>query len=286
MDEWLLRKLLDRFHVPTPGDSSHVSCPGEPRRSIEVAVVHHHRLAFYYWLRWSTNDWRCSLPENQSVPDLITLDWHDDVGGEVDCVFDELDSLVHRLEVDGEDEADLEDAVRRRRITENNVAGYSFLGLRALNDGHIYPAQYLNEIGNVYVLNKQKGPLSYQREDRFGNPHETHYVKTPRQLFRLLDKSDFRPTYFDLDVDYFFRQGRGQHRGGEIMVPEDQIRSLLDLRGEMMTRIFERGIRGMTIALEPTYCGGLRSCFEAMSIISDTLFKGSLLSNILDWQSP
>ena len=57
-----------------------------------------------------------------------------------DCVFDELPLLVQRLELDNaEDPAYLEDAVRRRRISENNVAAYSFLGLRALNDGHIFP---------------------------------------------------------------------------------------------------------------------------------------------------
>ena len=135
MDDMLFRKLLDRMHVPVPGDSSFVSSLAERKRAIEVAVVHHHRLAFYYWLRWTTQNWTCSLPTEHLAPDLVTVDWHDDVGGDCDCIFDELRLLVQRLEVDNiEDPACLEDAVRRRRITENNVAAYSFLGLRALND--------------------------------------------------------------------------------------------------------------------------------------------------------
>ena len=92
MDEALLRKLLDCPHVPRPGDSSFVSSLAERNGPIEVAVVQHHRLAFYYWLRWTTNDWSRSLRSDPLAPDLITVDWHDDVGCEADCVIDELRS--------------------------------------------------------------------------------------------------------------------------------------------------------------------------------------------------
>lgn len=104
MDETLFRKLLDRAHVPTPGDSSFLSPVAGRSRAIEVAVIHHHRLAFYYWLHWTTQDWTCSLPTEDLGPDLVTVDWHDDVGGDCDCVFDELRLLVERLEVDNVDD--------------------------------------------------------------------------------------------------------------------------------------------------------------------------------------
>jgi len=287
MDEALFRKLLDRTHVPIPGDSSFVSSFVEPRRALEVAVVHHHRLAFYYWLRWTTQNWTCSLPTEQLAPDLVTVDWHDDVGGECDCVFDELRLLVQRLEVDNvDDEASLEDAGRRRRISENNVAAFSFIGLRSLNDGHIFPAQYLNVIGDVYVLYKQYGKQTETITDQFGQSHNIVYCTTPRDLVKKLTKAPRRPTYFDLDVDYFFKQGRGKERGAEVMVAEDEIRTLLDLQEGLMSHIVSRPLRGMTFALEPSYCGGLAGCFRAMSIICETLFDGSLLGAEVNWRGP
>lgn len=286
MDDAILHKLLDRHHVPVPGDSSFLPSLAESKRAIEVAVIHHHRLAFYYWLRWTTRDWCYSLPTGELAPDLVTVDWHDDVGGEVDCVFDELRSLISRLEVDdNEDRASLDDAVQRRQSSENNVAAYSFLGLRSLNDGHIFPGQYLNAIGNVYVLYKQSGKKNRTMTDQYGNGHETHFVNSPGDLLKHLDKASPRPTYFDLDVDYFFRQGRGKAHGAEVMVPEEEIRSLLNLKSDFMSNLFARPLRGMTMALEPTYCGGLNGCFRAMAIICETLFDGSLLGDKVDWRT-
>lgn len=285
MDESLFRKLLDRAHVPIPGDSSFVSSLAERKRAIQVAVLHHHRLAFYYWLRWTTQDWTCSLPTQHLAPDLVTVDWHNDVGGDCDCVFDELRLLVQRLEVDNvEDSACLEAAVQRRRISKNNVAAYSFLGLRSLNDGHIFPAQYLNAIGDVYVLYKQGRKNTLKMTDQFGQSHNIVYCTNPRDLVKKLNQATPRPTYFDLDVDYFFKEGRGKVHGAEVMVAEDEIRTLLDLQEGLLSHIMPRPLRGMTIALEPTYCGGLKGCFRAMSIISETLFDGSLLSDQVDWR--
>jgi hypothetical protein len=283
MDEHLLLKLLDRAHVPSPGDSSFLS-PVERNRAIETAVIHHHRLAFYYWVHWTTKEWTISLPKDELGPDLVTIDWHDDVGCESDCVFDELRLLVDRLEVGNvHDPLCLEDAAKRRRLSENNVAAYSFLGLRSLNDGHIYPAQYLNALGNVYVLYKQGRKRTECISDQFGQQHTIHYFTKPDDLVETLHKSP-RPTYFDLDVDYFFKEGRGKIHGAEVMVPEKDIRSLLDLKHGLMAHILSRPLRGMTIALEPTYCGGLKGCLQAMSVICDTLFEGSLLGDNVDWR--
>jgi hypothetical protein len=108
----------------------------------------------------------------------------------------------------------------------------------------------------VYVLYKQRGKESHRMTDQYGNQHEIHYFKTVPDLLKHLDKSGQRPTYFDLDVDYFFREGRGKVRGAEVMVSEDEIRSLLDLKGDLMTCLNARPLLGVTVALEPTYCWG------------------------------
>jgi hypothetical protein len=285
MDESLLRKLLERAHIPIPGDSSFLSSM-ERNRAIETAVIHHHRLAFYFWVRWTTNKFTTSLSTQELAPDLVTVDWHDDVGCPDDCVFDELRLLVDRLEVDNvNDEACLRDATKRRQRSENNVAVYSFLGLRSLNDGHIYPAQYLNALGHVYVLYKQGRKQSLKMTDQFGNEHETHYFRKVGDLIKRLDESP-RPTYFDLDVDYFFKESRDKIHGAEVMVPEDEIRSLLDLESGLPAHLMSRPLRGVTIALEPTYCGGVNGCFRAMSVICETLFEGSLLGDKVNWRRP
>jgi hypothetical protein len=92
MDESLLNKLLHRAHLPIPGDSSFLSSM-EANRSIETVVIHHHRLAFYYWVRWTTSNWTTSLP-NGLAPDLVTVDWHDDVGCDADCTRHDTRRIV------------------------------------------------------------------------------------------------------------------------------------------------------------------------------------------------
>ncbi len=277
MDERLLKKLADRSSVvPIPGDSTFVMSPTK-REAIEVAVIHHHRFAFFYWLKWATKDWTRSLSLDQTPPDLVTIDYHDDVGGECDCVFDELELLIGKLEVgDVDDKHELKDAARRRDQAKRNVATYSMLGLRALNDGHIFPAQYLNAVGDVFVLYKQREPNERSFEDQYGNLHHIRYFNQPSEVVKALSKIPDRCTYFDLDVDYFF-EDKSQVRGNEKMVSEKQIRQLMDVESEFMTAILQRELKGVTFALEPTYCGGLPSCFRAMSIVMDALFSGNLL---------
>ena len=285
MDAGLLQKLAARKGVvPSPGDSSSIMSP-TAQKAIQVAVIHLHRFAFNYWLRWSTHKWTKSLPKDQRSPDLVTIDYHDDVGGKCDCVFEELDLLVGKLEVGNiNDEQELKDAAHGRENAERNVAIYSMLGLRGLNDGHIYPAQHLNAIGDVFVLYKQRGPSERIFTDPFGNEHRTRYFNDPDELIEALEESPYRSTYFDLDVDYFF-EDKSKVRGSEVMIPEKKIRQFMNPKSELMSCILQRDLQGVTFALEPTYCGGLPGCFKAMSIVMESLFTGDLLgSSDLKWR--
>lgn len=279
MDEGLFHALLNRTHVSTPGDSTHLpSWPSGSRGpTIEAAVIHHHRFAFYYWLKWTTNRWTRFLPEDNTAPHLLTIDWHDDVGVKDDRIFDEAALLVDRFNRD-----DTLESNERLRTIENDVAAYSFLGLPASNDGHIYPAQHINAIGDVFVLYKQGGRQTHQLIDRFGNQHLVEYFDAPDQLadqLRMLGAN--RSMYIDLDTDYFFDNGEGY--GAEVMVDESEIRELLDTADGLMSHVMPNA-KGLTFALEPTYCGGLDGCFRAMSIITDSLFRGSLLGRQITWK--
>jgi hypothetical protein len=260
--------------------------PTNPGEVIEIAVAHLQRFAFNCWLRWTTDGWQKSLPTEQgAAPDLVTIDYHDDVGAESDCIFDELNLLVGKLEVDDADAPqELEDAASRRRLAENNVAAYSVLALRALNDGNILPTQHLNAIGDVFVLFKQDEPFEESFTDPFGNKHRTRYFNDPVALVSALEENPYRCTYLDLDVDYFF-EDNWDIQGMEDMVPEDEIRRLMNPESDLMSCILQRNLKGVTFALEPTYCGGLPRCFRAMSIVMESLFNGDLLGGSnLDWR--
>lgn len=282
MNAELLNSLLQRQHLPIPGDSSFLPSLHEPKRSVEVAVIHHHRFAFYYWAKWATENWTVSLTDSASPPDLITIDWHDDVGGECDCIFPELASLIQHLEVDdiSRDEC-LAAASKARRLAQHNVAAYSFIGLRSLNDGHIFPAQWLNTLGNVYVLNKQYDDSSREMVDQFGRSHSIKCFRNPDKLHRELAKADQHPFYLDIDIDYFFsRRGENARQN-----PRKSICSLLDAKSGWLSKLLSRPLRGVTIALEPSYCGGLNGCLQVYKIISECLFKGDILGPRADWST-
>ena len=280
MDDHLINGLLNRPDTPAPGDSTMLpSWPDGSGPAVEAAVIHHHRFAFYYWLKWTTAGWTRSLPADNTAPHLITIDRHDDVGVKADLVFDELAALASPLEDDGSSGwAD------RRRTVENNVAAYSFLGLPATNDGHIYPAQYLNAIGNVYVLYKEGSCQKHELVDRCGNLHLVEFFDAPEKLAEELQKlgSD-RARYFDLDVDYFFDLGKEERHRTQVIVAESEIREFLDREKGLIPHA-AHGANGLTFALEPTYCGGLDGCFRAMSIVADALFSGSLLGYPVTWK--
>jgi hypothetical protein len=288
MDERLLRLLANRAYsvATSPGDVTSIDSLTNPNEAIEIAVIHLHRFAFYYWLRWSTNNWTKSLPIDRPSPDLVTIDYHNDVGAEWNCIVDELSLLVGKLEVENiKDDKSLDDAHRRRTLAESNVAAYSVLGLTPLNDGHILPAQYLNALGDVFVLYDQYEPEEDSITDLHGNQHRIRYFNDPVELVAALRENPHRETYFDLDVDYFFKHDEDVH-GEEKMIPARKIRKFMNPQSEPMASILNRNLKGITFALEPTHCGGLPGCFKAMSIVMKTLFEGDLLGGgaELEWR--
>ena len=93
------------------------------------------------------------------------MDWHDDCGAE--CDYDEGE--LKRLD----------------QHNEQEVALFCWAGLRPLNDGHIAPAVWLNALGNVYIIQKQKNEYDCEDEtcvvkDRYGNDHRIYYLRRQR----------------------------------------------------------------------------------------------------------
>jgi hypothetical protein len=129
------RGLLSSFLSNYGGQTRPPGCASEyiehpslgQKGSAEVGFVIEHRFAFCYWLKWKR--------ELLAPPDLVTWDWHDDCGCPEDIIEKQLRSL---------DQKD-----------EQEIAIYAWAGLRPLNDGHIFPAAWLNAIANVYIVQKQ-----------------------------------------------------------------------------------------------------------------------------------
>ena len=233
-------------------------------RAIEVALVFEHRFAFYYWLRWR-HDLQAEAP-----PDLVTIDWHDDVGDTCDFNARTLASL--------------------NVADPNELALFCWLGLRSLNDGHIAPALYLNALGDVHALIKQDWQpgipareRGYEIVDREGQPHVINYHRRALSCRRALKGNDSPgPIVLDLDLDYFTRDHPSGDRFRQIRLSDHAIEALLDTTRPFMAQLLPRVV-GMTIALEPGYCGGIHNSLAILDVVCRTLFSGARCSRLAKW---
>jgi len=270
----LITDILKTHWVPIkpPGClTEFVDHPGGLRAAIEVAIVQEHRFAFYYWLKWRHNQ---QLKDEHAVPpNLITVDWHDDVGGDCDFIPEVLDRLDYGNGAE--------------------LAMFCWCGLRPFNDGHIAPAAFLNSVNDVYVILKQKEdqrrdyPDLYHRPfaDRFGNQHMIHYYSSVNEFLRAHEGDPCHPIIFDLDLDYFTKYHGDDfpERGTGEPVSNRTIRGLVKSDSRFMQWLLPR-MCGMTIALEPECCGGMHNSLRILDVVSSALFDPPLLQADCQWR--
>lgn len=270
MNTDLMTSILGRMTCPLdpPGScGGFIDHPTDPRRAVEIGVVLQHRFAFFYWLKWRAETRRAESP----APNLLTIDWHDDVGGDCDFTPDELSRL------------DPKDA--------NELTLFCWAGLRSLNDGHIAPAQYLDAIEDVYVILKQRADQrevhpEYRKRtqrDRHGKEHQVHYFDTVGAFLKEHRSDGLHPLVLDLDLDYFTSPDESREKGAEKLVGDRTISRVMSPGGPLMRWVFPR-LAGFTIALEPGYCGGIRNCMHILDVVSDTLFDPPLLTSRMRWR--
>lgn len=237
------------YSMAPPGTYySIVSRPTSRRdEAMEVAVVHEHRFAFFFWNRWRRA--KSKVPR----PDLITLDWHKDLGWPDDGQKRTLDDL------------DLDH--------ETGMSIASWIELHPHNDDHILAAAYLDLIGDVYVLQKHDED---DGRDEFidgkGQVHTVRWVTTMDVLLQELVQAEIENVYLDIDLDYFTESDDPDGGGDVRLVPEDQVRQTVDPDGPLMRFVMPR-LRGFTIALEPEFCGGLRKAHRLFEWVDSTLFE-------------
>lgn len=250
---------------PTGCESSHTNQPGDLRSCCTIGIVHEHRFAFYYWALYSHEK-----GTRGQRPILITLDSHDDVGVPSEVVTDDLDNL---------------------HIGNRTELGlFAWLRLRRLNDGHILPALYLNFFSDVYVLmNNDEDSEDFksfheelQQADREGNVHTVKYYQHLDRL--LLDLPPDSPVFLDIDLDFFADDNPEKELlGSEQLKSDSFISSFLSIDGPLLEPLLNR-IVGVTIALEPRYCGGLLNSLHVLDILNRELFDGTLCTNDCKWK--
>jgi hypothetical protein len=158
MNTELVAELLGSMLHPIspPGcTNAFIDHSSSRNESIEIGVVLQHRFAFHYWLKWHAERKLTAPP-----PNLLTIDWHDDVGADCDFTPEILASLNPK--------------------DENELSFFCWAGLRSLNDGQIAPAQFLNAVGDVYIILKQYG---HRREMTDPHGERTQKDKASRKIY-------------------------------------------------------------------------------------------------------
>ena len=261
--EWLSSK---QGWLDPPGcETNHVPLPTCENRCCTVGIVHEHRFAFFFWGLYSIDNGK------PHPPALVTLDFHDDVGVPSEVIPEDLDNLDIRNRIE--------------------LGLFSWLCLRSLNDGHIRPALYLNFFSDVYVLlNKDEDPREFkhshpeeQQLDRDNHPHTISFYQDTEQLLQHLPPEG--PVFFDIDLDYFaIDNPEGESvKGSERLRSDAEIISILSINGKLIGSLLDR-IVGLTIALEPKYCGGLVNSLHVLNILNHELFDGTLCTHSCKWK--
>lgn len=235
-----------------------VAHPTDAEQAIEVAIVQDHRFAFYYWLKWKQQN------ELRTPPALVSLDWHQDLAApdELECEWlKELDTNDYKA-----------------------VSFFCWDKLHCLNDGHILAAAYLNIIGDIHVVQKQRDECIENFEDFEGRIHAVRCYESTEALLQAVSSQEYPHVFFDIDLDYFTESSDSCGGGKDLqLVASDDIERCLRPNGELMSWVFPRML-GMTIATEPEFCGGLKNSNYLFGVVNDILFHPPLLSHRAGWR--
>ena len=237
-------------------------------------MVLEHRYAFWLWLqvkKYLQHDRQAGGWINDRdfrPPDLLTLDWHDDVGGDCDFIEDELGRLNLR--------------------DENEVGFFCWAGLRSLNDGHIAPAMWLNAVGNVYAVTKQRHDhedCNFTLTDRHGRTHTITYLRYPHEFVHPWKQSERgNGLLWDIDLDYFTQAKEVPDQRYTPLLSDKAIAKALNPSHSWMQEVLAN-LRGITIALEPEYTGGLSNSLHLFEQWEKALFEVPLFKEDCSWKT-
>jgi hypothetical protein len=228
-----------------------ISHAADPNRSIEKAIIMEHRFAFFFWMKWR-NQLKNNDLQQQPAPTLVTIDWHRDLAP----VSDDLKKGLEQL----------------NQQNLSDVSNYVWAQLDQTNDGHIFCAAWLNLIGDIILLQNTTGYQESTFTDKNGNEHRVYEFQDFDQFQKFMTARDDTNIFFDVDLDYFIHgKGKRYYSDDFQRYSDDEIKEVIDRTHPVFKYMIPR-IDGITLALEPGYCGGIVNACQIMDVFHSQLF--------------
>jgi len=140
------------------------------------------------------------------------------------------------------------------------------------NDSHLLSAAYLNLIDDVFLLKNYGERQQSSFIDRQSNRHQIFECCSFADLQEsVLDKGS-NTFFLDIDLDFFIRDKVAAHQLQEVTTySNEEISELIDNASPLFTYLYDR-LRGITIATEPRYCGGILKSNRILDAVLGSLF--------------
>lgn len=207
-----------------------------------------HRFAFFYWRKWAIER------EGKRPPSLVSIDYHRD--------------LAHP------NEEEIKTLSSVQELGPRELGRFCWEVLHPNNDGHVLAAAHLNLISDILVLRSGEfgEPTESPYVDKYGNQHRVIEFTTIADLEAALNGRTDESAILDIDLDYFIDESglMGQPQTWSSK-SDDDIEHVID-SGRELFRWLRPRISGITLALEPSHCGGLRNCARFFQIVEGRLF--------------
>ena len=230
---------------------------GEENESVEMAVFKEHRFSFFFWYRWNQLSGKVS---SSGPVHLVTIDWHRDLAPP----SEKEKKALKQLDLKSSDE----------------VASFSWSRLDKHNDSHLLAAAYLDFFDDVYLLKNYGGAQQSVFSDYRGNEHRIREFQAVEELEQSLSGSGSGASFLlDIDLDYFVKNKVSTHQLEEVeLYSDEEIAALLNPDRKLFRHLLPR-LRGLTIASEPRYCGGL---LKSQQLLKEVL--GRFFTPDMQWK--
>lgn len=200
-----------------------------------MQIVQEHRFAFFFWNQWKK--------EKRLRPSLFSMDFHHDL-----C---------------SPDKHEIMDLTNLDLSNDEDVAKFCWARLRSVNDMQTLSAAYLDILADVHVRCRMDFDGNNQFRDITGNTHNVKVYHDHKPFISALEKAD--KVIVDIDLDFFVTNYKEDTREKIIDSSDAIIASIEHIKS------FWPKIVGITIATEPSHCGGILNSYKILKVILEYL---------------